>query len=88
VTRNDIKIVEWDSNNGLVKINPLINWSEQEVKEYIEARGIPVSPLHQQGFASIGCQPCTRAIEAGENVRAGRWWWETPETKECGLHKR
>jgi phosphoadenosine phosphosulfate reductase len=88
VTRNDINVVEWDNNNGLIKINPLINWSEDEVKEYIEARGIPISPLHQQGYASIGCQPCTRAIEPGEDVRAGRWWWETPETKECGLHKR
>lgn len=88
VTRKGAQVVEWDENNGLLKINPLINWTEQEVKEYIEARGIPVNPLHDKGFASIGCQPCTRAIEVGEDVRAGRWWWETPETKECGLHKR
>jgi phosphoadenosine phosphosulfate reductase len=88
VTRNELSVVEWDSNNGLVKINPLANWTEEEVKEYIEARNIPISPLHNQGFASIGCQPCTRAIEPGEAIRSGRWWWETPETKECGLHKR
>ena len=88
VTRNNLKVVEWDENNSLLKINPLINWSEQEVKEYVEARGIPVSPLHSRGFASIGCQPCTRAIETGEDVRAGRWWWENPDTKECGLHQR
>ncbi len=88
VTRNELQVVEWDDNNGLIKINPLTNWTEDEVKEYIEARGIPVNPLHKQGFASIGCQPCTRAIEESEDVRAGRWWWETPETKECGLHKK
>lgn len=88
ITRNDLTVVEWDDNNGLLKINPLINWSEQEVKDYIEVKNIPNNPLHNQGFASIGCQPCTRAIEPGEEVRAGRWWWENPETKECGLHKR
>jgi phosphoadenosine phosphosulfate reductase len=88
VTRADSKLVEWDENNELIKINPLINWSEQEVLEYVEARKIPVNPLHDKGFASIGCHPCTRAIEPGEDVRAGRWWWENPETKECGLHQR
>jgi phosphoadenosine phosphosulfate reductase len=88
VTRNTLELVQWDENNQLLKINPLINWSEQEVKDYIDAYNIPYNPLHAKGFASIGCQPCTRAIEAGENIRAGRWWWENPETKECGLHKR
>ena len=88
ITRNELKMIEWDDINRLVKINPLINWSEAEVNDYIEARNIPINPLHKKGFASIGCQPCTRAIEPGEDIRAGRWWWENPETKECGLHKR
>ena len=88
VTRHETKMVEWDENNEIIKINPLINWSEQDVVDYIELKKIPVSPLHKKGFASIGCLPCTRAIEEGEDVRAGRWWWENPETKECGLHER
>ena len=88
ITRTDLQIVEWDEVNGLLKINPLINWSEQDVWDYINLKNIPVSPLHKKGFASIGCQPCTRAIEEGEDVRAGRWWWENPETKECGLHQK
>ncbi len=88
VTRVDLQAVEWDQNNGLLKINPLINWTEKDVWNYINTHKVPVNPLHKKGFASIGCQPCTRAIEPGEEVRAGRWWWENPETKECGLHKR
>ena len=88
VTRVNLQAVEWDENNGLLKINPLINWSETQVWNYISEHKVPVNPLHKKGFASIGCQPCTRAIQEGEDVRAGRWWWENPETKECGLHKR
>jgi len=88
VTRNDVKMVEWDELNGLVKINPLINWSEKDVWDYINEYNIPYNPLHQKGFASIGCQPCTRAIMEGEDIRAGRWWWENPDTKECGLHQK
>ena len=88
VTRTDLNIVEWDENNGLIKINPLINWSEQDVWDYINKHNIPFNPLHKKGFASIGCQPCTRAIEEGEDIRAGRWWWENPDTKECGLHAK
>jgi len=88
VTRTHLQIVEWDENNGLLKINPLINWTEPDVWDYIKRNNIPVSPLHKKGFASIGCQPCTRAIEEGEDVRAGRWWWENPDTKECGLHQK
>ncbi len=88
ITRKDLKTVEWDEVNGMVKINPLINWSEQQVWDYVNLYSIPINPLHKKGFSSIGCQPCTRAIEPGENIRAGRWWWENPETKECGLHKR
>ena len=88
VTRTDLEMIEWDENNELLKINPLFNWTEQEVTDYIEAKNIPINPLHKQGFKSIGCQPCTRAVEPGEDVRAGRWWWENPETKECGLHQK
>lgn len=88
VTRKDMQLVEWDENNQLIKINPLIEWSEEELWQYIKEKNVPYNKLHDNGFPSIGCQPCTRAIEKGEDVRAGRWWWENPETKECGLHKR
>ena len=88
VTRHDMQLIEWDENNGLLKLNPLINWSEQEVWDYINANHVPYNELHHQGFPSIGCQPCTRAIQPGEDIRAGRWWWESPEHKECGLHAR
>lgn len=88
VTRTNMHMVEWDNDNGLVKVNPLINWSEKDVWEYVNQHNVPVNPLHKKGFPSIGCQPCTRAIESGEDIRAGRWWWENPDTKECGLHKR
>jgi phosphoadenosine phosphosulfate reductase len=80
--------VEWDKNNKLVKINPLINWTEKEVWAYIRDHNIPYNVLHDRGFPSIGCEPCTRAIEPGEDVRAGRWWWENEAHKECGLHRR
>lgn len=88
VTRFFSKLVEWDGNNGLVKINPLIEWTEKKVREYIASHDIPYNPLHDKGFPSIGCEPCTRAIEPGEDIRAGRWWWENEIHKECGLHKR
>lgn len=88
VTRKDIELVEWDAGNGLIKINPLADWSETDVWDYINANGVPHNALHKKGFPSIGCQPCTRAVSEGEDVRAGRWWWENPETKECGLHKK
>lgn len=87
-TRTEMQIVEWDSFNGLLKINPLIEWTEKEIWEYVKEHNIPYNTLHDKGFNSIGCQPCTRAIMEGEDSRAGRWWWENPETKECGLHKR
>lgn len=86
VTRTNMNIVEWDEGNNLLKVNPLINWTEKDVWDYVEKNNVPYNKLHKKGFASIGCQPCTRAIEDGEDVRAGRWWWENPETKECGLH--
>lgn len=88
VTRKDIQLVEWDEQNDLLKINPIVNWSEDEVWTYIKKNGVPYNKLHNKGFPSIGCQPCTRAVADGEDIRAGRWWWENPETKECGLHKR
>jgi phosphoadenosine phosphosulfate reductase len=86
VTRTDLKIVEWDTANELIKINPLLEWSEEQVWDYIKSKNIPYNKLHDLGFPSIGCQPCTRAIEKGEDLRAGRWWWEMPDSKECGLH--
>lgn len=88
VTRKDMRLVEWDENNDLIKVNPLIEWTETELWDYIKVNHIPYNKLHDTGFPSIGCQPCTRAILPGEDVRAGRWWWENPETRECGLHKK
>lgn len=86
-TRKDMRIVEWDEKNGLIKVNPLINWTENELWDYIKKNNVPYNKLHDKNFPSIGCQPCTRAIMPGEDIRAGRWWWENPETRECGLHK-
>ncbi len=88
ITRFNTNIVEWDKENGLVKINPLCNWTEAQVWQYIRENKIPYNPLHDKGFPSIGCQPCTRAVAKGEDARSGRWWWETPDNKECGLHKK
>ena len=84
--RNDMPIVEWDESNQIIKIHPLLNWSMEDVKKVIKQFNIPYNPLHDKGFISIGCQPCTRAIKDGENFRAGRWWWEDNSKKECGLH--
>ncbi|MGB4205718.1 MAG: phosphoadenylyl-sulfate reductase [Bacteroidales bacterium] len=86
LTRNNTGLFEWDDKFDLIKINPLINWTEEDLWDYIHKHNIPYNPLHKKGFPSIGCQPCTRAILPGEDIRAGRWWWENPETKECGLH--
>ena len=88
VTRQAVQLIEWDENNGLIKLNPLIHFTEDEVWEYIKKYRVPYNKLHNQGFPSIGCQPCTRAVKPGEDIRAGRWWWENPDQKECGLHKR
>ncbi|TVQ12183.1 MAG: phosphoadenylyl-sulfate reductase [Bacteroidetes bacterium] len=87
-TRTDMQLIEWDAGNQLIKANPLLNWTEGEVWDYIQKHKIPYNTLHDKGFPSIGCQPCTRAVLPGEDIRSGRWWWENPETKECGLHKQ
>jgi phosphoadenosine phosphosulfate reductase len=88
VTRTGVQVVEWDEVNSLIKINPLARFTEQEVWDYIKKNNVPYNILHTKGFPSIGCQPCTRAVGEGEDIRAGRWWWENPDHKECGLHKR
>lgn len=85
--RGKTGIVEWDEGNQLYKINPLANWSYDQVRRYVDENSVPYNALHDQGYPSIGCDPCTRAIKPGEDLRAGRWWWETdPHAKECGLH--
>jgi phosphoadenosine phosphosulfate reductase len=86
VTRADVQVLARDETFGLMKLNPLADWSEAEVWEYARRFGVPTNPLHQRGFPSIGCAPCTRAVQPGEDPRAGRWWWEQPDTRECGLH--
>lgn len=87
VTRTAVDKVEIDaSHNSIVKINPLADWTEEQVWTYIRENDVPYNALHDQNYPSIGCAPCTRAIKPGEDVRAGRWWWEAPEYKECGLH--
>ncbi len=87
-TRAQAQAVEWDAENGLHKVSPLLEWSEEQVWQYIRARKLPYNSLHDRQFPSIGCSPCTRAIQPGENRRAGRWWWEQAESRECGLHPR
>ena len=79
-------LAAWDEERALMKVNPVVDWSTQDLTAYIAANNIPVNPLHARGFISIGCAPCTRAVQPGENPRAGRWWWEHEEKKECGLH--
>ena len=84
--RSDLNFFEWDAGNEIIKYNPLLNWSLEEVKDYIKENYVPYNVLHDKGFVSIGCEPCTRAIQPGEDFRAGRWWWEQNSGKECGLH--
>jgi len=85
-TRVGLPTREYDEGNKLEKFNPLADWSEKEVWTYIKQNGVPYNALHDKFYPSIGCAPCTRAISLGEDIRAGRWWWENPESKECGLH--
>lgn len=86
ITREQLDVVMWDEDNQLFKISPLASWELQPLKEYISKHNIPYNPLHDKGFPSIGCMPCTRAVPEGGDVREGRWWWEDPDKKECGLH--
>ncbi|MDD5285099.1 MAG: phosphoadenylyl-sulfate reductase [Desulfuromonadaceae bacterium] len=89
VTRSELKAIERDDlNGGILKINPLIDWSEEQLLAYTEEQRLPKNRLYSQGYRSIGCAPCTRSVQPGEDARAGRWWWENPEHKECGLHRK
>jgi phosphoadenosine phosphosulfate reductase len=83
--RKSVPMVEWLEDKKMYKINPLLNWTYDEMIHYIKEKNVPYNTLHDKGFISIGCAPCTRAIEPGEDARAGRWWWEASQ-KECGLH--
>lgn len=87
-TRTDMTAQEHDATHGIAKFNPLIDWTEKEVWAYLRANDVPYNELHDRRYPSIGCAPCTRPISAGEDIRAGRWWWENPELKECGLHAK
>ena len=84
--RAAVELAEWDEEHRLIKLNPIADWPFDRLDGYLKSNGVPVNPLHARGFPSIGCQPCTRAIRPGEDARAGRWWWENEEGKECGLH--
>ncbi len=84
--RHDLPILEWDESNNIIKYHPLLHWTTEEVVKHIRENNIPYNPLHDKGFVSIGCAPCTRAVKPGEDFRAGRWWWEDASKKECGLH--
>jgi phosphoadenosine phosphosulfate reductase len=84
--RQDHRVAEWDDTNKIIKYNPLLLWDTAAVKSYVDRHNIPYNPLHDKGFVSIGCAPCTRAVRPGEDFRAGRWWWEDSTLKECGLH--
>ena len=86
VNRETMTGIEWDAQNQIIKFHPLFDWTLEEVKAYISENNIPYNPLHDKGFPSIGCAPCTRAVQEGEDFRAGRWWWEDQNKKECGLH--
>ena len=86
IDRHDMPQVEWDESNQVIKYHPILHWTTEEVQQYINENDIPYNSLHDKGFVSIGCAPCTRAIRPGEDFRAGRWWWEDNTKKECGLH--
>jgi phosphoadenosine phosphosulfate reductase len=85
-TRQKAELLEWDEANMVVKLNPIVSWSQSDVWDYIKENDVPYNVLHDKGYPSIGCAPCTRAVEEGADIRSGRWWWENPEHKECGLH--
>ena len=87
-SRAQAKAVDFDAANGLYKVSPILEWTHEDVWAYIRAHKLPYNPLHDKGFPSIGCAPCTRAVEPGADSRSGRWWWENSDSKECGLHPR
>lgn len=84
--RSHVPFASYDAQRKLIKLNPIADWTLADLQSYVDKNAIPLNPLHAKGFPSIGCQPCTRAIRAGEDIRAGRWWWEQENAKECGLH--
>lgn len=86
VTRGGLEVSSFDADHGMQKINPLLDWSNAEVWEYLKQNNVPYNKLHDRFYPSIGCAPCTRSVTPGEDIRSGRWWWENPENKECGLH--
>ena len=86
VTRAELAPLAWDETFGLQKVSPLADWTTEQLWQYIRANDVPYNALHDSGYPSIGCSPCTRAVSGGEDIRAGRWWWELPAQKECGLH--
>ncbi len=88
ITREEMQMFEYDEGNDVIKVSPLIAYSEEDVWEYINKNLVPYNKLHKQGYPSIGCAPCTRPVKDGEDIRSGRWWWENPEHKECGLHAK
>jgi len=87
-SRSDAETVSWDNELSLIKLNPLVNWTEKEIWAYIKDHKVPYNTLHDRGYPSIGCMPCTRAVTPGEDIRAGRWWWEDESNRECGIHEK
>lgn len=87
VTRSDLHLEENDGARGIAKFNPIFDWEDDDVWAYVQTHQVPMNALYRQGYPSIGCEPCTRPVKAGEDIRAGRWWWEQKDSKECGLHK-
>ena len=88
IDRLETELFEWDESHNMIKINPLVSWSKDDVWDYVKRHDIPYNALHDKGYPSIGCAPCTRAVPLGEDDRSGRWWWEEAVQKECGLHVR
>ena len=86
VTRTDLEFEEFDDDRNIAKYNPIFDLSEKQMWSYLQTRQVPIHPLHKKGYPSIGCEPCTRAVKEGEDIRAGRWWWLQQDSKECGLH--
>lgn len=86
ITRENLRVISWDDGNRMSKINPLFNWTEKDVRDYIRKYDVPYNKLHDDGYPSIGCACCTRAVKPEDDIRSGRWWWKSPEQKECGLH--